>query len=203
VLNIITAYKSEATPIIDALNLSPFSGNGQFPLYTRPGIRLGISGMGCHNAQRLVRYLQDSPGCKIETETWINFGIAGSADWEPGELVLAESVIDQSSGEKWILKHVVALNLPRACLCTVKSPQNDYDNNRVYDMEAAGIVSLLSDSKCCHSLVILKLISDGPENPVGKLTQNAIRKLIQTKKDDIIAAIQSICTAFTVCPETP
>ncbi len=202
-LHIITAFKTEAAPIIDDLSLKPDAVPGKYARYSKPGVRLGICGKGYHNARGIVRYLQSLDVCGNQNEptVWMNFGIAGSAHWKTGEMVLAGSVMAQSGGKKWIMKNSDILNLPIANICSVDSPQENYQTDLVYDMEAAGIVSRLSDSTPPGRIFLLKLICDGPDMPASALTKSRIQRLIQTRKDDIIAAARILHSAATKCAQ--
>ena len=201
-LNIITALPAEAAPIIAGLSLKPLPSSERYSIFCGHGIRLGISGMGCANASILTNCFlrQGNPAHQHKRAYWLNFGIAGSAGWEIGELVLAHSITEQSTGKTWKLgtginQHDnpnIKLNLPTAHLGTVTSPQTNYQGNNVYDMEAAGIVSLLYDWNFIGRTFIVKIISDGPCRPLESLTKEDIKQMLHARKRDILAVAEQI-----------
>ncbi len=198
-LNIITALQAEAAPIIEGLALTPspkplVAGHA---IFCADGVRLGISGMGCANAGILTDYFLADNKRPYEPVYWLNFGIAGSAVQEIGNLILVQTVTAQSSGKTWTLAEIkgINLNLPTAPLCTVTSPQTTYQGNNIYDMEAAGIVSLLSDRHALEQLFCVKIISDGPDSPLESLTKQDIRNMLNDRKKDILAVTEKIYSA--------
>ncbi|WP_424946897.1 hypothetical protein [Candidatus Spongiihabitans sp.] len=229
-LNIITAFKVEAAPLIEGLSLKPAdfcsrqychgwhvcrgrgtrrSGNRHFhhpwrsprnsSIFSGCGVQLGISGPGCTNAQALTDYFlqrHSSENQNPELTYWLNFGIAGSAAWEIGELVRAHTVTDQATGKNWTLGNGINLNLPGAHICTVASPQAACHGRHVYDMEAAGIISALSErdllARAQFRIFCVKIISDGPSKPVESLTKQDIQQMIHGRKKDILAIAQKI-----------
>ncbi len=197
-LNIITALPAEAAPIIAGLSLKPLPSSEGYSIFCGHGIRLGISGMGCANASILTNcfLMQGNPTYQHKRAYWLNFGIAGSAGWEIGELVLAHSITEQSTGKTWTLDYDtycdINLNLPTAQICTVDMPQTNYQGNNVYDMEAAGIVSSLCDSNVFDDVFFLKMISDGANRPLESLTKHDIKQMLNDRAEYILAAIENI-----------
>ncbi len=208
-LNIITALKVEAAPLIEGLSLKP-QPLSKHSIFSGCGVQLGISGPGCANARALTRYFlgrqnpenqnpeSHNPEYQRELTYWLNFGIAGSAVWEIGDLVLAHTVTDQSpgkTGKNWTLGNGINLNLPGAHICTVESPQAAYQGHNVYDMETAGMISVLSDWNLLERAFIVKIISDGPSKPVKSLTKQDLQQMIHGRKKDILAITEKIYSA--------
>lgn len=198
-LNIITALKIEAAVLIEGLSLQPLRLS-KHSIFAAHGVRLGISGPGCANARELTDYFLEArhDAHQHESTYWLNFGIAGSAGWVLGELVLAHTVSLQSSGktgQRWTLKNSCQLNLPGAHICTVASPQETYQGHNVYDMEAAGIVSVLSEWDLLARAFFVKIISDGPSMPVESLTKQGLQQMIAERKKDILAITEKVYSA--------
>lgn len=205
-LNIITALKVEAAPLIEGLSLKPQRAS-KHRIFSGGGVQLGISGPGCANARALTRYFLSARSSEHQCALtcWLNFGIAGSAVWEIGDLVLARTVTDQSAGkteQNWTLKNSIDLNLPGvhtgAHICTVASPQSTYQGYNVYDMETAAMISVLSDWNLLERAFFVKIISDGPSRPVESVTKQSVQQMIDGRKKDILAITEKIYSASLV-----
>lgn len=200
-LNIITALKAEAAPIIAGLSLKPLPLSADYCIFSGHGVRLGISGMGCDKVGILTDYFlaQNNPAYRHETVYWLNFGMAGSAVWKIGELVLAKTVTEQSTGKIWTLglgiNSGINFNLPTGHICTVQSPQAICQGNKVYDMEASGMVSLLSERNLLEHTFIVKIISDGPSRPLESLTKHDLQHTLNDRKKEILAITRKIYAA--------
>jgi len=190
VLNIITAFEAEAVPFIEGFSLRHESISSQHSIFTGAEIRLGVSGMGYKNSYGMTNYFLSKSGSA--PTNWLNFGIAGSAGSEIGDLVLAQTVTHQTSNRTWNLDDHNQIALARINVCSVVAPQKIFPDNDVYDMEAAGMVSALAEHKMLNNVFVVKLISDGPDNPVNNLSKKNIRHLIQSAKSDILEVVQQI-----------
>ncbi|MCY3769707.1 MAG: hypothetical protein OXG56_10125 [Gammaproteobacteria bacterium] len=188
-LNVITAFAGEAAPIIRELGLQPVRTDRGCRVYEGVGIRLGISGMGHGPAKQMAGYLL-SLG-QAERMDWLNIGIAGTADWKVGTMVVARSVAEYPAGRTWKLNTKPGVTLPPVAVRSVQDVAQQYDRGFVYEMEASGILSALPVTM--HDRVYcIKLISDGPDNPVGTLTRTAWLTLIEEAKDDILRCVNQI-----------
>ncbi|MDD9857011.1 MAG: hypothetical protein OXU96_03010 [Gammaproteobacteria bacterium] len=174
-INIVAAFAGEARPFIDALSLGLQPGCGPFVVYERGDARLIISGMGVDSAEAAVRFLSD----RADTANrWLNFGIAGSAQFGLGMLVVARRVCGPSSGESWRCYRPPALSWPDAVVRSVERPETAYAKSGVYDMEAAGICRALGPRRCAAELSCIKLITDGPGRPASRLDKKTIRAML-------------------------
>ncbi len=188
-LNILTATKIEATPIIEAFSLVKTNISDEIPLYKTSQITLGISGVGFQNAKTLAERIFDKSN---ENAVWLNFGVAGSGSYAIGSLVQARTVTQVETGEIWKLSSNFSSILSQADVVTVHTPQVVYSNDEVYEMESAGIVTHLSTQGQLDRVVVLKLISDGPGKNAISLNKSAIQKLVHGAKNDIIAAVNHV-----------
>lgn len=182
-INIVVAFKDEARPFIRGLSLRPQPGAGAggnaFPLYRRGGVRLIISGMGAENAAAATRFLR-AHGPAAAATRWLNFGIAGSAQFEIGAVVMASRVCGPRSGERWSCYRPPSMGLPDAVVRTVEQPETRYGWSGVYDMEAAGICRAVGASRCEAGVVCIKLVTDGPGRPVSRLKRKTVRGMLES-----------------------
>ncbi len=202
-LNIITALKAEAVPIIEGLALKPQSSSEGYSIFSGRDVRLGISGMGCANAVLLTDYFLR----QNTSAYWLNFGIAGSAGRQIGELVLAQTVRCQSSAKVWTLSagmnSGLDMNLPVAHIHTVESPQTTYHGDAVYDMEAAGMTAVLSERGLLDNAFFVKIISDGTDRAVESLTKQDIQNMLTDSKQDILTITKKIYVASLAATINP
>jgi hypothetical protein len=185
-LNIVVAHKPEARGIIDGLSLKRDPNYPQHAIYAAENIKLGICGTGYQRCRAMTEILQSgSPSfwsAKGEFEYWLNYGSAGSAGFKVGELIIADTVIYPSMSRQWELSclpgpfAVSAAN--QATVCTVDTVEESYNGNRVYDMEAAGMLSVLHKTGYLHRATVLKLVSDGPDLGVKDQTRKQIIELL-------------------------
>jgi len=175
VINIVAAFAAEARPFIDALSLGLQPGCGPFAVYERGDARLIISGMGAGSAEAAARFLSGRAGT---AGRWLNFGIAGSAQFKTGTLVVARRICGPSAGEWWRCYRPPALGWPDAVVHSVEQTETAYAGCGVYDMEAAGICRALGPRRCAAQLSCIKLITDGPGRPASRLDKKTIRAML-------------------------
>ena len=200
-LNILTAFKTEAEPLIAHFSLCPDLAAGQFQIFSGDGIQLGISGMGYTCARNLTIELMSES--KDLDSCWLNFGIAGGSDHPIGQLVQAGCVSYLALERRWQLQNWAGLTLPVVNLYTVNHPQHAYAGQQIYDMEAAGMLSALSDARSLARVVCLKLISDGPTAPLAELTSNNMIRLIRDSQDALVDVITRLRAAVAVASCKP
>ena len=197
-LNIVVAFKDEARSLINLLSLRPQQppvGSKTFPLYECGDARLIISGIGAGNAEAAARFLCERSGSNdapIRAPIrWLNFGIAGSAQFDIGDVVVASRIRRQSCGEQWSCHRPPATGLPDALVRTVEQPETDYAQSGVYDMEAAGICRALSESRA-GELCCIKLVTDGPGRPASRLKMKMVRAMLDSSRPQLSALLGAL-----------
>ena len=175
----VVALKAEAKPIIKALGLNRIDKNVVFPVYKDKNARnwLVISGVGQKNVVAAVKYISefsDSNGCSV----WINIGIAGSSSDRYGELFLIDKITRASSYECFYPGSILKSNLQKSELLTVDEPLLDYSKVDLVDMEAADFVRVTSKISGRDLVLVMKIVSDGPNNSVNDLTATRVSHLI-------------------------
>ena len=175
----VVALKAEAKPIIKALGLNRIDKNVVFPVYKDKNARnwLVISGVGQKNVVAAVKYISefsDSNGCSV----WINIGIAGSSSDRYGELFLIDKITRASSDECFYPGSILKSNLQKSELLTVDEPLLDYSKVDLVDMEAADFVRVTSKISGRDLVLVMKIVSDGPNNSVNDLTATRVSHLI-------------------------
>ncbi len=194
-LNIVVAHKAEASGVIEGLSLDPLKA--QKSIYEGGDIRLCLSGQGYENSRRATVHLRDSFGHSGQSQNsrWLNFGIAGTRSRSVGSIVLGKSVQYQHSGQHWLLPDSNINEMEKFKIHTVVKPESNYQDEILYDMEAAGICAALSPAIQVKNTIIIKVISDNALNPLEKLNNNQIKTLLNNTTDSIIHIIKSITHA--------
>ncbi len=177
-LCLIVALPAEAKPVIRALGLKRLQPDGACPRYGRGAITLVLSGPGQLAAGKAAAWLQ-SMSADSATH-WINLGIAGHARLRPGEVVLADRVIDNSTGEAWTLAPLSGLPATRiGPLRCVAEAETRFAEAAAYDMESSAITRVLAGGNALSRLQVIKIISDNPANPSRGINAKMVAKLIE------------------------
>ncbi len=194
-INIIVAFKEEARPFIDLLSLKPQPRVGAFAGYRRGDVRLLVSGMGAENAAAATRFLWGQfagTSSEVAATRWLNFGIAGSGQFAAGAVVAASRVRRQSSGEQWRCRRPPSIRLPDALVRTVERPESGYGECGVYDLEAAGICHALRAAGCAAEITCVKLVTDGPAQPVSRLKRKTIRRMLGSVAPQLSSVLEGM-----------
>lgn len=214
-LTVIAAFKREAAPIIRHYSLQATNDYAGYRVFKGCGIRLGISGAGVDNVRQLTQvFLAADQAGSARTGWWLNFGIAGSGAWPVGSMVFADTVLYPATGERWSLNTEFiggnirtnstwmndrgrnnSRTINTAVISTVDSPDSDYRHELVYEMEAAGMLSELSDRQVRETTLVAKLISDGPCLPLEYLNKDMVDRLIHRNAAEILKVVGSLDTS--------
>ena len=190
----ITAFLPEAQPFIDYFGLVKTCRVNGYRVFFSRDVIVGVCGQGQQHAANITRQLiaRSNEISGFIKRSWLNFGISGSRSFEMGKLVFAEAVLDSNSGTTWQLPALTGNTYDSAMVETVISPAGVYESGILYDMEAAGMVSELSEHGMLDQAMIAKLISDGPLNPVQHLKIRTIRALLDRSRPKIIRLIDYV-----------
>ena len=183
-LNIVVAHKPEAQGIINRLSLGRDPNYPDHAVYAGENVKLGICGTGYQRCRAMTLILKSglSSSTDGQFDFWLNYGTAGSSAFKVGELIIANLVNYPSMSRQWKLDYfsedVSFSALSQAGVCTVDSVEEMYEGNKVYEMEAAGMLSVLKEGECLQRAVVLKLVSDGPEVSVKDQTRKKMIELL-------------------------
>lgn len=200
-LHLFCALKCEATPIIDHLKLVNNNNAGLFRVCTDKdsSMSLTITGTGKVAAASAAIYTcMALSGSK--TDIWLNIGIAGHARFDRGQAVLAGKILERSSGKAWYPQVLFDTDIPLMTLTTLDIPSSSYEEDAVFDMEAAGFyqtVSRFGTAELCHSL---KIISDNRLSDFSKITANDVSQLIAGTLGNIDSLISNLIKVRDALP---
>lgn len=173
---IITALPAESRVFIDTLKLRHVQDCG-WRLFAHGPYWLLQTGLGkLKAASATSALLHCTPGIRA----LINTGIAGG-QYPLGSALLASQVKDAGSGINWYphLPSRRLLSLPCAPVLTLDSPSSNYDNQSLFDMEAAGIISAATPYLSTDAMQCIKVVSDNPEHSPDTLNADSVTELMQ------------------------
>jgi hypothetical protein len=183
-INLIVALPAEAKPLNQHFGLKRVQPDGDRPIYRNGDIQLLLSGHGSEQAANACRSIISS-----DDDYWINVGIAGHPNAAVGELFQVNQVVHKATRKTWEL----SCQYPsQSGLITVDEPVTHYPENALYDMEAAGITSLLAESDQLAKTIILKIVSDNLQNPTTQISGRLVKSLINHQLETIDKIIHAI-----------
>jgi nucleoside phosphorylase len=190
----VMALKSEANPIINALNLKRVPGHLPFQVYKEEeeGHWLVISGIGAINSAAACSFLFEKSKAD-SLSIWVNLGIAGSKNFDIGDLVLIDKVSSSFLGKSQYPR--IAPNLesqPKSELLTVQIAEINYETDAVYDMEGFAFFLIANKFTTLELILVLKVISDGPGTDLEKIDKNKVSELIESKITTISDILSSM-----------
>ena len=190
-IHIVSALPAEARPLIDHFRLHEKSTSGGFRIHQGNGIALVISGPGKVAAAAATALLASRLAAGTQA-TWLNIGIAGHADLEIGQGLLAHRITDRASGQNWYPPRVFDLPLESAGLLTVDTPENDYPQAVAYDMEASGFYPVAARFSTSELVQCYKVISDNRKQGTGSVSAQQCTRLIAARLEEIDSLLHSL-----------
>jgi hypothetical protein len=190
-LFIVCALACEAKPLISHFHLKSVEDPTPFSLYKGESMALIVSGVGKLQTAAAMGYLQGIMG-NCHHAAWLNVGIAGHASLELGKGILAHQIIDQISGRSYYPTFVVDRPVETATVCTVEKPEMKYEENVVFDMEAAAFWGIASRFATAELIHCYKIISDNRQSGTSYLTKERVEQLVQAHMDPIERFIRSL-----------
>ena len=184
---LVVALPAEAKALRHQYDLQREQGPSPFPLYRNREMALVLSGPGKEAAREATTWLQESMQSTGNT-LWINLGIAGHPHRPLGQTILAVTVEDQSSGDRWDCAVPGKLPVETDRLITLDTPDLDYRQTGVVDMEAAGFYRAAQAFAAAEQIGCIKVISDNREHPADRINGKWVTGLIG-KQIDLLDAI--------------
>lgn len=203
-INIITAFQSEAQPLIEHYRLRGNSRHSVFRCYQNDELQLAICGIGKLAAATATAYLAASEpqrGCG-----WLNLGIAGHANRPVGEPLLAHKIIDAATGQQSFPGIVMPLPCASETLITIDKPAEGYREGAMVDMEASGFYTAASRFQSCELIHSLKIISDNQHHSTDNISEKTTTLLIQDNiniVESVINELQQLATQLNKIEQMP
>lgn len=190
-IHIVTALLHEARPLIDFYRLRPIVSD-PFKIYRSPSpepsplgrgkgewnsIFLIVSGVGQKNSYAAANYLYEHSG-KKRSSGWLNVGIGGHSSKAVDEGVLAHKITDKKTGRSWYPPRILKTKCQSESVLTVEKAEMKYQENSVYDMEAAGFYEAASSCSTSELVQCFKIISDNLNASSRQVSGAIVRKLV-------------------------
>ena len=211
-INIVCALKCEARPLINHYGLRHKPDDG-IKLYQNSKINLVISGVGGKlNASAVNRLAQHTE----RPSAWLNIGIAGhdqlavgagrlihkitgpdGLNWYPPRLNL-NTGLDLNTGLKLNPDTRLGdnINLDSISLITVDSPEQQYQENCAYDMEAAYFYQATINHQTSELVQCYKIISDNNCSPTENINAKKVSALIENRLPYISIIIDALSILY-------
>lgn len=188
-INIITALKCEAKPLIEALQLS-FAGNPEsFPLYNNAGINLLVAGVGKTSITAACETVHKVSGSASDG-AWLNVGIAGHKSSDIGCAYLVNKVSDKNGGNPHFPYLPEGSRITNKSLVTVAEPCENYRGDNLYDMEASAFFSAAMQYSSRELVQSIKIVSDNSFSSTRKINKSLVHELIQKNIEPICEVVQ-------------
>lgn len=177
-VNLAVALPAEAKPLIRAFGLRRLQPDeGAPPLYLGRHIALVLTGPGAEAMAQGVIRLGD---CRPDADArWLNLGIAGHGSLALGSCLLAQSVIDLHAARRWAMHPPALVGMHTGPLRCVREAVSDYAADTAYDMESGGFAAALEARGALQRAAILKIVSDGPDQPTARINGRMVGDLVQ------------------------
>ena len=183
-INLVVALPAEARPLIARYRLTDKSTCGGFRIYRNAGMSLVISGPGKVAAAAASALLAACNGAAAQA-AWLNIGIAGHATHATGHGLLAHRITDHATGKSWYPPQLFDLKMTTTSLLTVDRPENDYQRDIAYDMEASGYYATAVRFSSAELVQCFKVVSDNRDHSSADITVQGCAQLITQSLDDI------------------
>lgn len=173
----ITALPSEARPVRHHFRLERDHRFNDHPVYRRPPFSLVISGTGRRAAFDAVSW-SERAGLASENDTWINLGIGGHKTHPLGQVVLADEVVEPSSGKRWSCDAPYSDLWKPGRVMTLDAPAFEYREDALYDMEAAGFIEAVERIAPLRRSFCFKIVSDSADHDASEINGRLVSHLI-------------------------
>ncbi|WP_133512903.1 hypothetical protein [Candidatus Thiosymbion oneisti] len=191
VINLVVALPAEAKPVISRFGLARVQADLGFPLYRHGRIALVVTGPGKPAAVTGTDLLA-TLGNSSQAAIWVNLGVAGHAERQVGEVLLARSITDAGSGH---VRHPI-LPQERPCpaddLLTLDRPDLGYRHKGMVDMEASGFFPTACRYASTELVQVLKVVSDNRKTTARGLSAKQVHLLMGGALDILETLLASL-----------
>lgn len=195
-VNFVTALPSEAAPLVEHYQLARRARYGRLTVYSRDNIQLAVAGIGKTAVATAVGVL-GATTTDLPT-AFINVGIAGHAGAALGSCFLVDKIVDDASQQTAYPPIAYPNKLPSSPLCTVATPQTNYRDGWLYDMEGSAFFDAAKQFTTLECICLIKVISDNRHSPIAKITKNKITELMK----DAVANVNEVTSSLASLIET-
>lgn len=177
-INLIVALPCEARPLIQHLRLRKQAAS-DYDLYQGEGLNLIISGVGKLAAAMACAWLRGlTTTADSADDVWLNIGIAGHGYQPLGSAFLAHRISEQHGDRCWYPEFAFKRPCPSTALKTVDAAENDYPDDTLYDMEAAGFYAACRRFSSVELIHCFKVVSDNRRSGTETVNEAGVSALL-------------------------
>jgi hypothetical protein len=189
-IHFVVALREEARPLIEHFRLRGESERSAYALYRSDDVRLVVSGIGRVAAAGATAFLAaQHPDPRA---VWINFGMAAHRSLRMGECVAGSEVIEAASGRRWYPPLIGVGDLAAASVRTVDAMATDLDDDRLYEMEAAGFYPTAVRWASSELVRVLKVVSDRGETSCEVFDRGQVESLVSGVLERLDEQVESL-----------
>ena len=175
---LVVALSAEARPLVAHFGLASAREIESLEIYRRPGLSLIVSGVGRAAAAAAVEALARAVPVE-EHSAWLNIGVAGHRNHAIGTAVLATTIVDDVTGERWTASTPSDLHFESGSVRTVDQVELEFDSESLYDMEAAAFYRQAIRLTTPDLVQVLKIVSDNRETGALCVSAHRVQGLVE------------------------
>lgn len=160
-LHLLCALHCEAKPWIDHFRLQRQPQLSGFECYRNQQVWLVISGIGGLSMAAASAWLA---GQQTRPALWLNVGIAGHAEAEPGQLFVLNKVSAANQQNRYYPPQLLRRGPPGQACLSIDQEQSDYPEHELLDMEAWAFQHIARRFQSAELVQALKVVSDNRLN---------------------------------------
>jgi len=181
---IMCALHCEAKPLVDFFKLK-LDREAKYPIFSRDEIVVAVAGAGKLLMASAVNYIYARYN-EPQSIAWINLGVAGGGVGDVASLYNINKVTDAHSGVNWYPVRCPTLSYQSSIsLLTLDSPETDYKENCLFDMEASAFLLAALRFSSIELIQLLKIVSDNKANHVDKVDKAMVTEIVQQNMAEI------------------
>ena len=193
-LFVFIALPCEAKPLIQNWGLKKLQGTHPFAIFADRERVVVVTGIGKVLMAGAVGYtLSLFPDRRHPL--LLNLGIAGHRENSLGSLYLAEKILNKDTGKNFYPQLPFHSPVKTAMVATLATPQSSYDEDCLYDMEAAAFYEMACKFSSNELIHCLKIVSDNTQSPLENINENVVETWISEQMNpiaDLIALLSSM-----------
>lgn len=192
-LNILVATLSEARVLIEHFNLKQILAERIFPIYMNASedLRIIISGIGKINAAAATSYLYSQTSNQSGI-CLLNIGIAGGCQYEIGDFLLVNKVVDTSSQLVYYPATQLFPQFAQTSIVTVDRADENYPDNSLIDMEASGFYATAIRMLDREQIQIAKIVSDNNIASKQQITKQVVTDIMAKGLPKLFSIIEQM-----------
>lgn len=176
---VVVALSAEARPLCAHLRLEKAEKLEPLSVYRRSDMALIVSGVGKDMAASAVDNLARAVAAEGPS-VWLNVGVAGHRDHAIGTAVLAREVDDAEQGTTCELAPPADLHIPTGQVRTVSQVETQFEDQAVYEMEAAAFCREATQLTATELVQVLKIISDNRRTGTLCVSAHQVQGLVES-----------------------